>query len=336
MPCYHPQKAFRDSDRIRFVGSKELHNLILACGQCFGCRLERSRQTAMRCIHEAKTHKFNSFVTLTYADEHLPRRYNTGQRDERGLIVYGGTLVKDDCQRFLKRLRKSLGKEWMTNDPWLWSPQAGKAAMGLRPIPRTMRYYMAGEYGDKYRRPHYHLCLFGIDFADKLLHKRTPQGHKLYTSNELNRLWPYGFSTIGELTFETAAYTARYVMKKINGRKRKEHYTVIDQDTGELIELIPEYNDMSRAEGIGKQWLNKYTADVYYSLPGQVVVRNQVSKAPRYYDTKFKLQDPERYEIILDQRKKEGQLHKADQTPERLAVREQVAKAKVKSLTRKL
>jgi hypothetical protein len=61
------------------------------CGQCIGCRLERSRQWAVRCMHEASEHQDSCFVTLTYSDENMP---------------HGGSLTHRHFQKFMKRLRK--------------------------------------------------------------------------------------------------------------------------------------------------------------------------------------------------------------------------------------
>ena len=69
-----------------------VRSLQLPCGRCIGCRLERSRQWAMRCVHEASLSPYNSFITLTYDDAHLP---------------YRSDLDYPAFQRFLKRLRKT-------------------------------------------------------------------------------------------------------------------------------------------------------------------------------------------------------------------------------------
>lgn len=66
----------------------------IPCGRCMGCRLEHSRQWAVRCVHESRLWSDNIFLTLTYDDEHLPE---------------GGTLVRRDPQLFLKRLRDRHG-----------------------------------------------------------------------------------------------------------------------------------------------------------------------------------------------------------------------------------
>src|SRR4051794_29862641 len=104
MPCFRPLKGYRarvtnpDTGKrsIVFNARKGFNDLPvdLPCGQCIGCRLERSRQWAIRCSHEAKLHEENCFITLTYAPEHLPP---------------GGTLVVKDFQDFMKRLRFEFG-----------------------------------------------------------------------------------------------------------------------------------------------------------------------------------------------------------------------------------
>ena len=174
-------------------------------------------------------HRHNAFLTLTLNDDHLTEKYFTGLHDPRtGKPIYGGTLAKRDVQLFWKRLRKALSKDARngSTERFLYEPQLA-ADMGLRPMPPKIRYYMAGEYGELYRRPHYHACLFGIDLADKQYFCKSPTGEKLYISKTLQALWPMGHITIGAVTFESAAYVARYVMKKINGQQQKEHYTFI-------------------------------------------------------------------------------------------------------------
>ena len=226
MTCYHPLKAYwavsKDGDRsITFNYNKSEGVMIkLPCGQCIGCRLERSRQWAVRCMHEASMHKSNCFVTLTYNDYYLPEN---------------GSLVKSDFQKFMKRLRKKVGT--------------------------TVRYYYCGEYGENFGRPHYHVILFGYDFKDKFLWRENSNGDKCYRSELLEQLWPFGISEIGDVTFQSAAYVARYVMKKRTGDVAKEYYG----------DRLPEYNDMSRRPGIGALWLEKYQNDVY---PHDFVVMN--------------------------------------------------------------
>lgn len=263
----------------------------IPCGQCVGCRLERSRQWAIRCIHEASLYEDNCFITLTYSPDHLPE---------------GGTLVKAHYQKFMKRLRKMFPG-------------------------RTIRYFHCGEYGDQNARPHYHACLFNFDFSDKQLWKQR-DGIRLYTSPTLEKLWPYGFSTIGDVTFESAAYVARYIMKKVTGKNAASHYQSVDADTGEVTPIISEYVTMSRRPGIAAKWFEKYSSDVYPS--DFIVVNGKKMKPPKFYDTLLERMHEDAYTDIKTARILQSKMHSDNQTPERLHVREQVKLSKIKSLKR--
>ena len=298
-------------------------------------------------MHEASMHRHNAWLTLTYADEHLPGRYNTGLVNPlTKKPIYSGTLHKEHMQKFFRALRKALGRK-----------KTGHAILGdLMTAPRTrshpkrtLRYYYGGEYGEKFGRPHYHACLFGIDLGDKLYESKTNTGYKLYTSPTITRLWPYGTHLIGELTWESAAYTARYIMKKINGKRKEQHYEKIDHDTGEILKIEPEYNDMSRRPGIAKTWLDKFLTDVYPH--DRVIVRGHETKPPRYYDKryehrlKFNFNDDDLegayaeltkpLEQIKFGRQIEAKLHWRDQTDERLKVQETVTNRRIQSIKQK-
>lgn len=298
MPCYHPLSAFQCVDgSIVFYESKRhdiVKSLSLPCGQCVGCRLERSRQWAIRCMHESQMHEQNCFITLTYDDAHLPSDRSLHYRD---------------FQLFIKRLRK-------------------------RYPGRRIRYYMAGEYGENFGRPHWHACIFGLDFDDKKLWQRTSANSLLYRSKELELLWPFGYSSIGDVTFESAAYVARYIMKKVTGKNAVKHYEEIDPDTGEITNRTPEFTKMSLKPGIGYEWYKQYTSDVYPH--DYVVIRGKKVKPPKYYDKKYKIENPYEFDELLYIREKNAKLHFEDNTLERLAVKEQVAKAKLQKFKRNL
>jgi len=298
MSCYYPISAFQCTDGTIVFDERRKHDisrsLSLPCGQCIGCRLERSRQWAMRCLHEAQLHANNCFITLTYDDTHLPSDQSLHHRD---------------FQLFLKRLRKK--------HPGI-----------------SIRYYMAGEYGENYGRPHFHACIFGLDFHDKKLWKRTPSGSLIYRSEILETLWPFGYSSIGDLNFESAAYVARYIMKKQTGKQSEKHYQYSDLITGEIIQMQPEYNKMSLKPGIGYEWYKKYRSDVYPH--DYVVIRGKKVKPPKFYDKKYKTDYPYEYDELLYKREKTAKLYQADNTPQRLAVKEQVQKAKLLQLKRTL
>nr|QJB18901.1 MAG: replication initiator protein [Microvirus sp.] len=300
MPCYHPMDAYQSkwpkpNGKSSIYFPQQVQNpsnykaIKLPCGQCVGCRLERSRQWAIRCTHEASQYKNNCFITLTYSDKYLP--------DD-------GSLRMADFQKFMKRLRKKYGDK--------------------------IRFYHCGEYGEKLGRPHYHAIIFNFDFPDKYQYKKTKQGHAVFRSPSLEELWPFGISEIGSVTFESTAYVARYIMKKINGPAADEHY--MDPLTGVLKK--PEYTTMSRRPGIGKNWFDKFHTDVFPS--DEVVIKNMRMRPPKYYDRQFELIDPDQFAIIKLQREDNAKKHLDDNTEARLNAKEQVANSRLSNLPRQL
>lgn len=198
----------------------------------------------------------------------------------------------------------------------------------------TIRFYMAGEYGDKFERPHFHACIFGFNFPDRTVWKRTPSGSLIYRSQCLEDLWLFGYSSIGDVTFESAAYVARYVMKKRTGRGVGDHYETTDMETGEIKDRTPEFNRMSLKPGIGYGWYEKYHSDVYPH--DYVVVNGREVKPPKYYDKKFAEDFPEAFESLQLERFIDAQSRFDDNTDERLAVKEQVLDAKLGRLKRSI
>lgn len=287
MACFRPLDAWKtDAGKVVFSDRGDGRHMLLPCGQCVGCRLERSRQWAIRCMHEASMHEENGFLTLTYNEEHCPN-----------------SLVYRHFQLFMKRARKELG---------------------------PLRFYMCGEYGSKNFRPHYHALLFGCGFlSDRYLWRNSGSGFPLYRSPTLDRLWIYGNAEVGDVSFESAAYVARYCLKKVTGEGAVEHYRRVDSNSGEIVEVEPEFTRMSlgrrKGEGIGGPWIKKFYTDVYPE--DGVLVNGMKCKPPRYYDGIFdyfrQSDDVEfnRFERAL--------LTKEDTSPERLAVREKVAKARL-------
>ena len=239
-------------------------------------------------------HEDNCFITLTFNNESLFARENPGSVDVR------------DFQLFMKRLRKVRNEK--------------------------IRYFHCGEYGEKFSRPHYHAILFNCDFPDKILHS-VINDNRLYTSAELDNLWGFGFASIGECTFESAAYVARYCMKKINGDLADDHYQWVDEETGELRPKNPEYSTMSRRPGIGKKWFDKYWTDIY---PKDYITVNGVKCRPgKYYDGQLEITRPYEHEIIKQNREEVIRTSEKEDF-ERLLVKEQCHKARITKLYRKL
>jgi len=257
-------------------------------------------------MHEAKMHRDNCFITLTYDDKKLPERPD-------GVPPANISLYYEDFQLFMKRLRKHF---------------AGA----------TIRFYMAGEYGENFGRPHFHACLFGIDFPDREPFSRTPSGATICRSKILEKLWPYGFSSVGNFDFKAAAYVARYVMKKITGDDADTHYEIMDPETGEIYWRTPEFNKMSLKPGIGATWFEKYKSDVFPH--DHVIVNGKPVGVPRYYDKLYECSSTDNYcdlEVTIKKKRiDKAQLSLDDNTPDRLAVKEQVTLANLQRLKRKL
>lgn len=295
MACYSPVFANLDASGgfVADPGSKRVvKSLTFSCGYCIGCRIRRSQEWAIRCVHEASLHKHNSFITLTYNDKNLPV--------DRSVDV-------THFQKFMKRLRKQAS------------------------VP--IRFFHCGEYGDKLGRPHYHACLFGYDFSDRKLFK-IKDDISLYTSEILKDLWQFGFSTVGDVTYQSAAYVSRYIMKKITGKKSAEHYEYIDEN-GEIFNRKPEYITMSRRPGIASAWFDKYYSDVF---PNDYVVVNKKPRfPPKYYSKLLEKHYPEIYEDVEINRANSVSQERLDNsTLERLLIREERMRLTLKLLPRTL
>lgn len=299
LPCYHPITATKSLKKkangrhsISF-STGDGQPVQLPCGQCVGCRLERSRTWAIRCLHESSLYQNNSFVTLTYDNKNLPHDHG---------------LHKPDFQNFMKRLRKH--------------------------FPQRIRFYHCGEYGEKLGRPHYHALLFNCDFPDKKLIKQGEiEEHNLYESPTLNRLWGLGLTSIGQVTFESAAYVARYCMKKVTGEQAEHHYTVVDPSTGEVHQRLAEYTTMSRRPGIGKLWYDRYKKDCFPS--DFITVKGIKMKPPKFYLDHLEKENPDLVEHIKNKRVISA-IDSPDNSTERLVVREKVKQAQLSQIKRSI
>lgn len=358
MTCYYPLQAWRarylnENGRRPIVFKPHLSNGIrcdVPCGQCIGCKLEYSRQWAMRCHHEALCWETNSFITLTYSPEHLPSDQS---------------LIKYHWQTFIKRLREQfvpLNPHPKPENPYdrLLEPELyykiskenKQTPYGIFRRDNAIRFFMCGEYGEecqtchknKYEcdrdlshvfissigRPHYHACLFNFDLPDKTFWKTDGETH-LYTSQILEKLWKHGFCSIGDVTFESAAYVARYITKKITGENAEEHYLKPNLETGEINNLLPEFTLQSRDPGIAKTWYDKYG---HTDLEGDYVTINGRSMKPaKYYDMQLRETNEEEYDDIKLKRKKAALINPEENTIARLTVRE---KCKLITINKKL
>lgn len=262
--CHHIEYSFNRYVRcynsfVSPIASRVVTRSIdIPCGRCVECRLNYSRVWANRLMLEAQEHDYNYFLTLTYNDINCPV-YSDGVM----------TLCKKDLQDFLKRLRRRIE-------------------------PFKIRYFACGEYGDRTFRPHYHMIVFGLEIPDLELYS-VNRGNALYTSDWLNDIWGNGFVTVGQCDWQSCAYTARYVMKKLRDVS----------DRCDELGIAPEFLVMSRRPGIGRLYFEK-NADKIYETDELILSSKDGgirSKPPRYFDTLYEIKNPVHFALIKARRK---------------------------------
>jgi len=256
---------------------------------------------AMRIVHEASLHldqHGNSWITLTYRDK---SECTLEQLANGHYVPDDYSLNKKHFQKFIKRLRKHFKKQ-------------------------KIRYFHCGEYGDETLRPHYHACLFNCTFDDLTVFK-TEQGITSYSSPTMDNLWPYGFSTIGELNFDTAAYTAGYILKKITGHLAMDAYLRSDE-YGVAYWVVPPYITMSLKPGIGAEFYEKYQDDFFPADESPVPGKGIINKVPRHYEKMLERENPELLAVVKTLRQEFIKAHGSDFTPERLKAKYECQKAR--------
>lgn len=202
--------------------------LLVPCGQCIACRISKRREWTIRMLHELEDHKESCFVTLTYSENNVPENKS---------------LKKEDLQKFMKRLRKS-----------------------LEPTGRKIRYFACGEYGDKTERPHYHLIIFGL-------------GLKNEDRSYIMDAWPYcdwsnrhiRNKSFGLVEPDSVRYVAQYIDKKFTGDKANVEYTKKGRE--------PCFRCLSL--GIGKNWCDKNRDQIIQSK--KITFKGIPMQLPRYY-----------------------------------------------------
>lgn len=235
-------------------------------------------------------------------------------------------MHKGNCFLTLTYDNEHLPEDWSV-DVKAWQDFAKRLRKRIGPF----RYFHCGEYGDANLRPHYHACIFGADFASSRYRWSGSGDRQLYRSPVLDDAWGQGHAVFGSLTYQSAAYVARYVMKKRTGPQASEFYKRVNPDTGEEHQVKPEYVTMSRRPGIGSTWFDRYVDDVYPH--DNVVHEGKKFRPPRYYDAKL----PEStLDALKAKRRDAAHKYKEDLTPERLRVREQVARSRLKHQARNI
>lgn len=296
MPCTHPVTAWR---------SKEINgngNRVLVFAEHKGLEGSQLKIPCHQCTGCRIDHGSGWAIRLMHESKfHFCSCFLTLTQDDQHLPEHR-TLVKRDVQLFYKRLRKEYP--------------------GV-----TIRHFTVGEYGDKTQRPHYHAIVFGVAFLeDRRAHSKNKLGDQLYTSPTLDRVWGRGQCLIGSVSPQSCGYVAGYAFKKINGKRADEHYRRVDPVTGETWVLQKEFALISNRPGIGFKHYAEYRDSMF--TRGSVIVKGRQMAIPKYYDRLLKRDDPLRLDSIKTGRFEDSLKHAADQTDERLAVKEEILLAK--------
>jgi len=250
-------------------------------------------------MHESEVHNgCSSFVTLTYNDENLP--------------LYG-SLSLTHHQNFMKELRTEI-------------------------YPAKVRFFMCGEYGrtegewNDIGRPHYHYLLFGWNFPDKY-QATIRKGNPVFRSPLLEKVWRKGYSEIGNVSVQSAAYVSSYVLKKRTGKTQQDYYQKLNEETGELVEILPEFNKQSLKPGIGKNWYDRFKSDIFPE--DECILDGRRFKTPKYYDDQLEKECPEDYWLVKTKRRSSAMETVSDNYWKQLEDKHicEVARSKLKTRT---
>ena len=311
MSCYHPlvglYRGLNENGKrdLRIIHSddpfKDIEynpgSVLIPCGKCIGCRLDYSRRWADRMMLELESAGKGIFVTLTYDCRNVVDLegekvctcvypdidVRNGEKCPLTSICASecrssGSLFKSHVQTFMKDLREELRTKRNT----------------------FIRFFAVGEYGslENSHRPHYHLILFGLGLDD--LPDKKPVGfnelrQEVYSSDLISRHWPYGFISVGDVSWRSCAYVSRYVTKK-----------ALDPMSDDELDQLGKnhlFNLMSRRPGIGRKYLDEHPdcldySSIYLSTPDG----SKRVNIPKYFVKQLELTDPEKYDTLVAQR----------------------------------
>lgn len=298
MACYHPKPAwmlkYDHPGKPEFTkpANAEKHpekwkEITIPCGQCIGCRLDYSRQWATRITEEMKLYPENYFLTLTYDDDHLPWKEVINK--ETGELITHCTLVPKHMTEFMKKLRRNY--EYHTG----W---------------QGIRFFGAGEYGSQTERAHYHIAILNMPIAPEEMKKigNNKQGDELFECPRISEIWGKGFVTIGALTWQSAAYVARYITKKQMGKNSKDWY--------QKMAMEPEFTRMSRNPGIGMPAIMGNPERLQKIIDEdkiRVTKKNGTldNKIPKIFNQAYRSMEPEN--MILTERNRQKRTERAEQ-----------------------
>lgn len=203
----------------------------IPCGSCYSCREDLQRMAVDRMFVAWHSHDVSAFVTFTYDDAHL--RFNEG--------FDRPTLSKQDVHRYLDNIKHRLKKI-------------------------DFEYFLAGEYGDKFGRPHYHCIFFGLDY----------QIHKKF----FEQSWKLGSVKVLPVNASCFQYVAKYICQPYAKEYRDSNF----YDLG----LEPPFRKMSRGLGLSvyREHQEELDRQGYFIFHGKKITLN------RYYFNKLILRTP--------------------------------------------
>lgn len=287
MTCYHPLIRYEYYDKYKCQDGHEAYKArvlkldsgeeyedmeervrsglirqrqIIPCGKCIGCRLEYSKEWATKGCLEAEYYSENWFLTITYNENHLPEAgtmIDPKTGEELGQNPFG-TLKSEDMTLFIKRLRQYYERKYNH---------------------KGIRYMVCGEYGDKGARPHYHAIMYNLPLHNIYFHQYNENHETLWRCKELEEIWGKGLIVAAEVNWNTCAYVARYITKKVGIPTQEEYYKCLG--------VNPEFFRMSRKPGIGRQYFEDHKDDIYSK--DEIIVKKYNGglmkvKPPKYYD----------------------------------------------------
>lgn len=289
---YHPakiikQESLNDLEILKkYSGSMHYKTTIIPCGKCIGCRLDYSQDWANRTYLESQLYKENYFVTLTYDDEHLIVKDEITDKDGFTWLNedQNATLSTEDFERFLNTFRQIMKRDYKVDG---------------------IRFIGCGEYGEESQRPHYHFILLNCPLpSETFFEPRIKNGNTYFRNTIIERAWTKGISNICPANWETMAYTARYITKKINGEGSEQLYAANG--------LIKEFFRQSRMPGIGKPYYDLHKDEIYKN--DYILVKTKKGTAyrtpPKYFDDLYEEEEPEKFKEIKWKREQKAEYGK--------------------------
>lgn len=274
-----PGEDYEDMEEI--VKSGLIRNRqIIPCGKCIGCRLEYSKDWATKGCLEAESYSENWFLTITYDQEHLPEAgtmIDPKTGEELGQNPFG-TLKSEDWTLFLKRVRQHYKRKYNHEN---------------------IRFMACGEYGEKGQRPHYHAIMYNLPIHNMTFHQFNENHEPLYRCLELEEIWGKGLIVAAEVNWNTCAYVARYITKKVGIPTQDQYYKCLG--------IAPEFFRMSRKPGIGRTYFEAHKDEIYkkdYLAITKYGGGKMRVRPPKYYDKLYDSINHDEYERLKMKRRK--------------------------------